>query len=115
LQQLIAPIALYPDALVSQIQGHCEIAEELSTQTEVEVTSVRANQVRKNNRRTFRRQRNNCLLDLQPASLILALNRSSTVSTLSTSSTSSFQLLVVASRKFSELRRCRFGVRLALS
>jgi len=44
-------------------QGHSEIAEELSTQTEVEVTSVRANQVRKDhipagilrvNRRTFR-------------------------------------------------------------
>jgi len=53
--------------------------------------------------------------DLQPACLILTLHRSSTVSAVSTSSTSSSQLLVVASRKFSELRLCRFGVCLALS
>jgi hypothetical protein len=55
------------------------------------------------------------MLDSARAFTLTPSPAASTVSTLSTSSTSPFQLLVVASRKFSELRRCRFGVRLALS
>ena len=55
---------------------------------------------------------NQCARPAAPLS-IPVLSRSSTVSTLSTSSTSPFQVLLVLSRKISELGFCRFGPGLA--